>query len=68
MILCIISTLTSIQFSQLNSQNSIFKDNLTVIDSQKGTIEALISLLNSLSANSDNALFSASLLIYNKSD
>jgi predicted esterase len=57
MILCIISTLISIQFTPLYSQNNTLKDNLTVSDSQKGTIEALISLLNSLSANSDNALF-----------
>ena len=57
MILCIISTLISIQFPPLYSQNNTLKDSLTVIASQKGTIEALKSLLNSLSANSDNALF-----------
>ena len=57
MILFIISTLISIQFPPLYSQNNTLKDSLTVITSQKGTIEALKSLLNSLSMNSDNALF-----------
>ena len=51
MILFIISTLISIQCPQIYSQNN------TLNASQKGTIEALKSLLNSLSANSDNALF-----------
>ena len=57
MILCIISTLISIQFPPLYSQNNTLKDSLPAISSQKGTIDALIPLLNSLSANSDNALF-----------